>query len=89
MASNKHLPTHGKATEDDLSNLHGALAQAMAKKLKDKDFSTADMNTIRQFLKDNNISCDPNSNTDIQDVLQNLPQGQEALDDMMAIGQTQ
>ena len=49
----------GKASNDELSHLHGALAKMMRGKLEDGTASAADMGIIRQFLKDNGIESMP------------------------------
>jgi len=72
-----------KATEDILGMLHGQLAQAMVEKLKSGEFTSGDMNAIRQFLKDNSISCDPAMNEDMQDIIAHLPVSGDELDGMV------
>jgi hypothetical protein len=47
----------GKASEDLLANLHGALAQQFIKKLQSGECTASDLNVIRQFLKDNGIEA--------------------------------
>ena len=44
---------HSKATEEQLSELHGELAQFFKQKLRGGDATAADLGQIRQFLKDN------------------------------------
>lgn len=65
----------GKATESMLSELHGVMAKMWLKKLKDEpeSLSPAELNTIRQFLKDNNISCDFSSSGEITRLIDALP----------------
>lgn len=48
----------GRASEDSLADLHGALADEFTRRIKDKSATASDLNAARQFLKDNNISCD-------------------------------
>lgn len=63
-----------RAGEDILSLLHGALAEAFVKRLQSGEYSASDLNVIRQFLKDNEISCDPDQPTDeVSDLLNALP----------------
>lgn len=64
-----------KASEALLGELHGVLAKTWAKKLKEapETLSPAELNAIRQFLKDNGISCDPSNNQDIKDMVDALP----------------
>ena len=44
-----------KATEDQMSDLHSALALVLADQLKNPEVSPAMLNVARQFLKDNHI----------------------------------
>lgn len=63
-----------KATEDALSELHGAMAEAMASKLEDPGTVTAsDLNVIRQFLKDNGINADPGTSKELKSITDKLP----------------
>ena len=65
----------GKATEAMLAQLHGALASQWLRKLKEcpGELTPAELNTIRQFLKDNNISCDPAQSAEITNIVDLLP----------------
>jgi hypothetical protein len=62
-----------KATTNDLADLHGMFTEALAKKLKNGDFTSADLSVIRQFLRDNGIECDGERNDGIQDLVDSLP----------------
>lgn len=62
-----------KATEDMLSSLHGAMAEAMADKLAKGDFTASDLSVIRQFLKDNGINADGTSNEKLKKLSDDLP----------------
>lgn len=66
---------NGKATESMLSELHGAMTKMWLKKLKTdpESLTSAELNTIRQFLKDNNISCDFASSGEITRLIDALP----------------
>lgn len=46
------------ASEDVLKSLHNALAQDLLRRLQSGEATAADLNVVRQFLKDNNISAD-------------------------------
>lgn len=64
----------GRAPEQELSALHGALARHMANMLKSKEpVPPATLNAIRQFLKDNGIDCHGIENPDINDITKALP----------------
>ena len=58
------MSKHSKATEEQLSELHGELAQFFKQKLRGGDATAAELGQIRQFLKDNRIEAtieqDPN-----------------------------
>lgn len=70
------IPNKGKASEALLSELHGAMASLWLKKLSEtpEELTSAELNTIRQFLKDNNISCDASQNEQISSIIEMLPQ---------------
>jgi len=45
-----------KASDQELGALHGALAKHFVKELETGELTPAMLNTIRQFLRDNNIN---------------------------------
>lgn len=63
----------GKASENALSNLHGALAEHFIKRLASGEATAAELNCIRQFLKDNGIECDGERNPAMQQLVDDLP----------------
>lgn len=44
-----------KASSKDLDDLHGLIARELAAKIKSGEYTAADLNVARQFLKDNNV----------------------------------
>ena len=60
-------------TNEVLSDLHSSLASALSKILDSGMASTADLNVIRQFLKDNQITSQPVENTPFGDLAKSLP----------------
>jgi hypothetical protein len=63
-----------KANEQDLGSLHGLLAKIMKQEIKDPEKRTpALLNAVRQFLKDNNITCIGEENDVLQDIKELLP----------------
>lgn len=74
-------------TPDDMKELHGQLAREMRNQLlsgptvQNKDGqpvrvspTPALLNVVRQFLRDNNVSCDgKNPNSDVADLVEDLP----------------
>ncbi|MBT4680401.1 MAG: hypothetical protein HOB69_11180 [Flavobacterium sp.] len=60
-------------TVNQLGALHGLLARHLADKLVSGECSPADLNVIRQFLRDNNIECLGENNDDIQSIVKELP----------------
>jgi hypothetical protein len=56
-----------------LSSLHTDLAFHLRSKLDDGSISTAELNILRQFLKDNGISAQPVAGTDFGDLVASLP----------------
>lgn len=69
------VKAEGKATESMLSELHGVMTKMWLKKLSEdpETLSPAELNTIRQFLKDNNISCDFTTNEEVTKLIDALP----------------
>jgi hypothetical protein len=64
---------HGKATEEALGDLHGALATALADKIRDGTATAADFSVARQFLKDNGIDAIPTAGNGIGKLAEQLP----------------
>lgn len=65
--------TKKRASEDALGALHEALAQHMLNILNGEEVKAADLNVIRQFLKDNGIEVVPNSGSTLDKVAEILP----------------
>jgi hypothetical protein len=65
--------TKKRASEDALGALHEALAQHMLNVLKGDEVKAADLNVIRQFLKDNGIEVVPNSGSTLDKVADIIP----------------
>jgi len=61
-----------KADLDILAELHESLAQLFIEKLASGECKAADLNVIRQFLKDNCIQADPESST-MQQIVDQIP----------------
>ena len=62
-----------KDTNEVLSDLHSNLASALGDILDSGEASTADLNVIRQFLKDNQITAQPVEDTPFGDLARSLP----------------
>ena len=62
-----------KDTNEILSDLHAGLAGALTDLLVSGAASTADLNVIRQFLKDNQITAQPVEDTPFGDLARSLP----------------
>lgn len=62
-----------KDTTEVLSSLHGRLAGVLTDLLDSGEASTADLNVIRQFLKDNQITSQPVEDTPFGDLAKSLP----------------
>jgi hypothetical protein len=58
-----------KATKTDLEGLHALMTQKMRAILSGETPPTAaELNTIRQFLKDNNVTVVPGTERDLDDL---------------------
>lgn len=74
-----------RASEDLLAELHGTLAQQFIARVKSGEATPSDLNAARQFLKDNNISCVPEANENMQHLAEALPTMEE-IDALAALG---
>lgn len=64
----------GRGTEEALAGLHGMLAEHFRQRLASGEaLPPAELNAIRQFLKDNGIDCMGGENPVLTDITQNLP----------------
>ena len=63
-----------KNTTEVLSEAHDLLAHWCVDKLREGDLATADLNVIRQFLKDNQISAPPVEGTAFGELATALPE---------------
>ena len=59
--------------QDLLSELHEGLAQHLKEKLDEGTISTSELNVLRQFLKDNQISAQPAEGTPFGDLAKARP----------------
>ena len=62
-----------KDTTEILENLPANLAGALTDLLTSGEATTADLNVMRQFLKDNQISAQPVEDTPFGDLARSLP----------------
>jgi len=62
-----------KATNDALSALHGALATALADKIKEGTATAADLSVAKAFLKDNGITATPVPGSPLANLLDTAP----------------
>lgn len=60
-------------TNDVLAELHASLAQHLKHKLDEGIITAGELNTLRQFLKDNQISAQPVEGTPFGDLVSALP----------------
>lgn len=60
-------------TNEVLADLHADLAQHLKNKLDDGTITTGELNILRQFLKDNQISAQPVEGTPFGDLVSSLP----------------
>lgn len=62
-----------KASNEELNDLHGLVARELARKLRSGDFTAADLNVARQFLKDNGVEQPAIPGTPTHDLASSLP----------------
>ena len=58
--------------EEILSQLHSELAQTLLDKIRNKDFTAADLSVARQLLKDNNITGIPTDDNALGKLAKNI-----------------
>ena len=62
-----------KTTTEVLSELHEGLAHLFMERLREGELGTAELNILRQFLKDNQISAQPSEGSEFGDLAKALP----------------
>ena len=62
-----------KTTTDVLSELHEGLAHLFLERLNEGNLGTAELNILRQFLKDNQISSQPVEGSEFGELARALP----------------
>ena len=67
------LNNSSRAGEATLASLHGLFAEFLLSRLQGGDIKPAELNVIRQFLKDNNIDCIGQYNDTLGDISMQLP----------------
>lgn len=58
----------------ELDELHALLAEELKKRLLSGEASSAELNVIRQFLRDNGIDAVPKDGSPIGELLSSLPE---------------
>ena len=61
------------STTEVLSELHAGLAHLFMERLREGTLGTAELNILRQFLKDNQISAQPVEETSFGELAKALP----------------
>ena len=62
-----------KSTTDVLSELHEGLAHLFLERLNEGNLGTAELNILRQFLKDNQITAQPAEGSEFGELAKALP----------------
>ncbi len=62
---------------NNLRDLHGLLADELAKRIKSGEAAPSDLNVARQFLKDNGIESLPVDDSPLKRLLETLPDPQQ------------
>lgn len=65
-----------KASEGELSALHGAVARYLAEKITSGEVSASDISNAIKLLKDNNITCTPGEDNALGDLQKALDKRQ-------------
>lgn len=64
---------HSSDINEQLADLHMGLALLLKEKMDEGTITTGEMNVLRQFLKDNQISAQPVQGTPFGDLVASLP----------------
>ena len=62
-----------QTTTEVLSELHAGLAHLFMERLREGSLGTAELNILRQFLKDNQINSQPTEGSEFGDLAKALP----------------
>jgi hypothetical protein len=62
-----------RATNDIMDRLHGELATSLLNRIKSGEATAADLNVVRQFLKDNGIDATPAASKPLADLVSMVP----------------
>tara|TARA_R100001463_G_scaffold121780_1_gene178074 strand:- start:284 stop:520 length:237 start_codon:yes stop_codon:yes gene_type:complete len=62
-----------KTTTEVLSELHEGLAHLFMERLREGELGSAELNILRQFLKDNQISAQPSEGSEFGELAKALP----------------
>ena len=62
-----------QTTTDVLSELHAGLAHLFMERLREGSLGTAELNILRQFLKDNQINAQPTEGSEFGELAKSLP----------------
>tara|TARA_E500000305_G_scaffold105523_1_gene103052 strand:+ start:729 stop:965 length:237 start_codon:yes stop_codon:yes gene_type:complete len=62
-----------QTTTEVLSELHAGLAHLFMERLREGSLGTAELNILRQFLKDNQINSQPVEGSEFGDLAKALP----------------
>ena len=65
--------TKRAATEADLSEVHRLLVKYYNDRLETGTVTPAELSSLVKLLKDNNINCDGQDNTDFRSIMDQLP----------------
>jgi len=72
MAYPENNEEHHSLTKD-LMHLQALLARTLIERLTSRDVSAAELNVVRQFLKDNNIDATPAPDSNLEELVAELP----------------
>jgi hypothetical protein len=67
------MAAHDININEQLADLHMGLALLLQQKMQDGTITTGELNILRQFLKDNQISAQPVEGTPFGDLVASLP----------------
>ena len=62
------------STEDKLASLHDMLTNKLIELVQKDEITAAELNVVRQFLKDNNVDALPVGDSPLSELISSMPE---------------
>ena len=67
------MSNESKAPKELLEAMHGALTEALLRKIRSGEATSADLSVARQFLRDNGVDAVPSKSNGLKELHDKLP----------------